>query len=190
MKIGEQYKKSWETLKKTKNYIWFVVVLFFLVAIIGFISPVFFVEEIKVLLEKLVLEFEGLGVFATIWKIFFNNFKAGFFSMVAGVFLGLFPLGAAVMNGYVIGFVAHYSVAKKGVFVLWRILPHGIFELPAILVSMGLGVWLGVSILKRGASWSGFKKRFIDALRVFVFVVLPLLVVAGVIEGVLVAVVG
>ncbi len=185
-----QYKKSWETLKQSKNYIWFAVILFFLVTIIGFIFPVFFVDEIMGVLEKLVLEFEGLGVFETILKIFLNNLQASFLSVVFGVILGLFPLSATIINGYVLGFVARHSVAEKGVFVLWRILPHGIFELPAVLISIGLGFWLGVSILKRGVSWSGFKKKFVDAVRVFVFIVIPLLVVAGVIEGVLVVLVG
>ena len=62
--------------------------------------------------------------------------------------------------------------------------------LPAVLISMGLGVWLGFSILKQGASWKKFKINFVDGLRVFVFIVLPLLVIAGVIEGFLVVVVG
>ena len=190
MKIGEQYKKSWETLRVSKNYIWFAVVVFLLFSIIGFVFPVFFVDEIMALLEKLALEFEGLGVFDTILKIFLNNLQASFFSVVLGVIFGLFPLGAVIVNGYVLGFVARMAVGAEGVFVLWRILPHGIFELPAVLISMGLGMWLGVSILKRGASWGGFKKNFIDAMRVFVFVVLPLLVVAGIIEGILVVVVG
>lgn len=188
--LSEQYRKSWGTLKEGKFYIWFAVGVFVLFTIVGFVFPVFFVEEILDILEKLALEFEGLGVFETILKIFLNNLRASFFSVVLGVVLGLFPLGAAIGNGYILGFVANIAVAEEGWLVLWRLLPHGVFELPAVFISMGLGLWLGVGILRRGASWAGFKKNFVDALRVFVFVVIPLLVIAGIIEGVLVGVVG
>jgi len=188
--FSEQYKKSWETLGASKNYILFTLVVFVLFSLIGFIFPIFFVDEIMALLEKLALEFEGLGVFETILKIFLNNLQASFLSVMLGIILGLFPLGAAIVNGYVLGFVGRHAVGVGGVFILWRLLPHGIFELPAVLISMGLGLWIGVSILKRGASWSGFKKNFIDAMRVFIFVVLPLLIIAGIIEGILVFFVG
>ena len=99
-----------------------------------------------------------------------------------GVFIGLFPITSAVVNGYLIGFIANHAVAEKGVLVLWRLLPHGIFELPAVFISMGLGLKIGIGLLKE----ENLKKNFVNALRVFVFVVLPLLIIAGIIEGVLV----
>ena len=139
MKIGEQYNQSWRTIKQIKNYIWFSLGLFVLFAIIGFIFPVFFVNEIMALLEKLALGFEGIGVFEMILKIFLNNLQASFLSVALGVVLGLFPLGGLITNGYVLGFVANMAVAEGGVFVLWRLLPHGVFELPAVIISMGLG---------------------------------------------------
>jgi len=182
MSLSTQYKKSWGFIKQSKNYIWFSVLVVFLFALIGFIFPVFFEKEIIAFVEQLKLSFEGLSVLETIWKIFLNNTLATFFAIVLGVFIGLFPITSAVVNGYLIGFVANHAVAERGILVLWRLLPHVIFELPAVFISIGLGLRIGIGLLKE----ENLKKNFVNALRVFVFVVLPLLIIAGIIEGVLV----
>ena len=53
-----------------------------------------------------------------------------------------------VFNGYVLGFVAELAVKSPknplGILILWKLVPHGIFELPAILISIGLGIKLGL----------------------------------------------
>jgi stage II sporulation protein M len=103
-------------------------------------------------------------------------------ALIFGIVFGLFPLGTAIVNGYVAGFVANMSVAKKGIFVLWRLFPHGIFELPAVLISIGLGMRLG-TILFRKAS---FKEEIIESARFFILIIVPLLIVAAVIEGILI----
>ena len=72
MSLSIQYKKSWEFIKQSKNYIWFSVLVVFLFALIGFIFPVFFEKEIIAFVEQLKLSFEGLSVLETIWKIFFK----------------------------------------------------------------------------------------------------------------------
>ena len=65
---------------------------------------------------------------------------------------------------------------KEGIFILWRLLPHGIFEIPAILISTSLGIRLGTD-------FKNFKKNLKSAIRVFLLIIVPLLVIAGIIEG-------
>ena len=73
---------------------------------------------------------------------------------------------------------------------MWKILPHGVFELPAIIFSIGIGLKLGWSVV--GGRWSARKGKgsvgyvFLEGVRFFVFVVFPLLVVAAIIEGLLI----
>jgi len=40
------------------------------------------------------------------------------------------------------------SVGIEGYGILWRLVPHGIFELPAVFISLGLGIKLGTFIFR------------------------------------------
>ena len=77
---------------------------------------------------------------------------------------------------------------KIGINVLFRLVPHGIFELPSFIISLGLGLRLGLYLFlkKRGETFSG---NLENVLRVFIFVILPLLLIAAFIETMLIEVV-
>ncbi len=111
--------------------------------------------------------------------------------MILGIFLGFVPLVVAVVNGYVLGFVASKTVAVEGWLILWRLLPHGIFEIPAVLISIALGLKLGSFLFtSKNKGWKEFWKWIKDVVRVFIFVIIPLLVIAGIIEGLLIVCLG
>lgn len=187
--LGENYSACWKFMRECRWFFVFAFGLFALMFLIGFAYPVFFREEIFMMIESLILGIEGLSVMGLIGFIFLNNLTASFLAMGLGILVGLFPLMTVVVNGYLLGFVAREAVMREGIFVLWRIFPHGIFELPAILISIGMGLRLGLSVV-RGFGGSDDKGSvgyvFRESLRVFVFVVFPLLVLAGVIEGLLI----
>ena len=105
--------------------------------------------------------------------------------MILGIFFGIFPLWFTLQNGYVLGFVSSISVGEAGIGSLWRIIPHGIFELPAIFISLGLGIKLGSFVFYKD-SRKKFNEFLKNSLRVFIFIVIPLLVLAGIIEGFLI----
>ncbi len=185
MNLAKQYKECWGFLKENLNYVITAFFIFVFFGLVGFIFPVFFEKEISVLIEKMVAMFDGVGLLETILKIFLNNLKASSLMILFGGVLGLLPLIAAISNGYILGFVARRAVSSEGIFILWKLFPHGIFELPAVILSIGIGLKLGVDILKKDG-WKFFKKDFLKAMKFFLFVVVPLLIVAGIIEGVLV----
>lgn len=188
----ENYKKCWKFAKKSEWFFVFAGGLFALTFLIGFAYPVFFRAEIFEMIKGLMLKLEGKGMIDMIALIFLNNMWASFLAIVLGVFLGVFPIITCVVNGYLLGFVAREAVVADGIFTMWKILPHGIFELPAVLFSIGIGIRLGSQVV--GGWWmvdGGDKNRrvgyvFREGLRFFVFVVFPLLLVAGIIEGVLI----
>jgi stage II sporulation protein M len=103
--------------------------------------------------------------------------------LILGIFFGIFPLLIAMFNGYVLGFVANESVKANGVLILWKLFPHGIFELPAVFISLGLGIVLASKLFKKKGKLA---KDFIEIIRIFLFVVVPLLVIAAIIEGTLI----
>jgi len=200
----ENYKKCWKFFLECRWYFVFAFGIFALTFLIGFAFPIFFREEIFRFIEMLMLEIGGKGVLELIGFIFLNNVWASFMAFVLGIGFGILPLVTCIANGYLLGFVARETVMVDGILTMWRILPHGVFELPAIIFSIGMGLKLGWSVvggtltnLKQksvGADsrWSVMKDKrsigyvFREGFRFFVFVVLPLLVVAGVIEGILI----
>jgi len=192
--LKENYVRCWAFMKECRWFFVFAFGLFSLMFLVGFLFPVFFREEIFKMIEMLMLEIEGKGAFELISFIFLNNLQASFMAMVLGFLVGVFPLVVCVVNGYLLGFVAREAVVVEGIFAMWKILPHGIFELPAVIFSIGMGLRLGSQVVRGGLGRlreDGKGKEsvgyvFRESLRVFVFVVFPLLVVAGIVEGILI----
>jgi len=147
--IYSNFKASLKYLKETKNYIWFSLLLFFSIAVVGFLFPIFFPEEILRLIKELIDQTQGLDLFGMIRFIFINNLKSSFFAIFCGILFGIIPFAILIVNGYVLGFVANKTTVLAGYSVLWRLLPHGIFELPAVLISIGIGIAFGIRFLSK-----------------------------------------
>lgn len=180
-------RESLDYIRESSMFIWIVVGIFFFFTLLAFFVPT--PDEIsKKILEsisELLIETSSMGHFELIGYIFFNNLKVSFFGLFLGVFLGAFPIMASLANGYLLGFVGVRAVSVEGIFVLWKLLPHGVFELPAIFISLGLGLKFGTFIFKK-RKLETFKDYFFNSVRVFFFVIFPLLVVAAIIEGTLI----
>jgi stage II sporulation protein M len=184
------YVACWKYLKESKWYIVTALTTFCLFILIGFAAPIFFTNQINALIQEMMLGLEGLNTSETIAYIFFNNLQASFLAIIIGVLFGIFPIITSIFNGYLIGFVMRLAVEENGIFILWRLLPHGIFELPAIILSIGFGIKLGSNLFKKEKKWESIKKDFKESMRFFIFVIIPLLVIAGIIEGVLIGLAG
>ena len=183
-KLSSFYKESWDFVVESRKEIYFAIIIFVLFGLLGFlVSPT---EEIqKIIYEKMaeiVLMFEGLNAWQTIWTIFSNNLYVAFTSILFGLTAEIGTFFVDLFNGYIVGFVASEVVSQNGLLILWRLLPHGIFELPAIFIALGLGFRIGKSFFAKEKTFSVFKK----ALRVLVLILLPLLIIAAIIEGLLV----
>ena len=168
-----------------------------MITFFGAIFPIFFKEEIIELLRQIILQTENLDSFELTRFIMVNNIQSSFFAIFLGIFFGIAPLFITIINAYVLGFVINQSVAIEGPLIIWRLFPHGIFEIPAVLISVSLGLRLGMFLFfwkseveeVKGVEvgiWSEFKKWLMQSLRIFIFVVVPLLVIAGIIEGILI----
>lgn len=186
--LSDNFKRSKNYLKTTKKYILFSSLLFLISIFIGYLFPVFFKEQVLKLIEEIVKETEGLGLFRLIIYIMLNNIQSAFSGIIFGLFFGIVPVTIAVVNGYILGFVANKTINSDGIFILWKLFPHGIFELPAILISIGLGLKLGIFIFisKSKNKKKEFLDLLLDSLRVFVFILIPLLILAAIIEGTLI----
>ncbi|MBT7706336.1 stage II sporulation protein M [archaeon] len=181
-RITSELQNVVKTIKTSKNCIYFGISVFVITILIGYFFPIFFTEEILEVLKSLALAFEGLTTFQIIIKILFNNSMVTLLTIIMGIIFGILPLWTTIQNGYIIGFIINKVIESEGPLVLWRLLPHGIFELPAIFISIGLGLKIGEKVIKRDNPGL----FLLDSLRVFLLIILPLLIIAAIIEGLLI----
>ncbi len=186
--IFKEYARCFAYIKESKIFLFIIIWIFLLSAIIGFLIPTpgGIYNAIMKFIKELLVETHGMSQYELIQFIILNNIKSTFFGILSGLVLGIFPLLSTVVNGYVLGFVSLISVNSEGALTLWRILPHGVFELPAVFISLGLGLKFGTFIFKKN-KLKYFVDYLIDSLRTFILVIIPLLIIAGIIEGTLIA---
>ena len=118
-----------------------------------------------------------------------NNLQACLLCICLGfipfLFLNFFPLLVnTVMMGIVVA--GSHFMGRSFAFTLAALLPHGIFEIPAIILSITLGYYICIEFVMKivgnrtGVSLAIPGKHMI---RVFLCIVLPLLLVAGIVEA-------
>ncbi|MDP4001291.1 MAG: stage II sporulation protein M [bacterium] len=142
-----------------------LVVSFVIGAIISFFVPEFLEEIISAFQDKFGEDPE-LN-FNLVKAIFIQNTFVSLVSLFGGLLLGLGPLLAVTLNGFLIGFITFsvISISDVGLtgtllFLLLAMLPHGILEIPAIIIASSLGLRLGInwtSIKNKENRWQIFK---------------------------------
>lgn len=126
---------------------------------------------------------EGHIAPAAALEFFGNNWMVALTTALSGVVL-IFPaIVSLLFNGLIMGVLARTEVESME--LLAFILPHGVFEIPAIFIATALGIWLG------RVGWQTYRGRatrteFADALERAFWVLIGigiLLAIAGFIEG-------
>ncbi|MEM4577015.1 MAG: stage II sporulation protein M [Candidatus Nezhaarchaeales archaeon] len=117
--------------------------------------------------------------------IFANNFfKTLILGLILGILIAIPPMIFAFLNGLIIGLVSSMVAERSGaLFVLLGILPHGILEIPALLISCALGVKVGLTVydnIRNGGFGVGIVIR--KFVKTYLKVVVPLLLVAAIVE--------
>lgn len=186
----KHYSLSWRYICESKGCLLFIVlVLLFGFSVALYYQPTEVIEMIKEFIERLLEETQGLSMWEMVVYILNNNLKNSFFAMILGVFFGVVPFLTAFVNGYVLGFVVEKITNAEGISILWKLAPHGIFEFPAVILALALGTKIGLFWFAKEKK-KEFVGRLENSLRVFLFVILPLLVIAAIIEGFLIFVLG
>ncbi len=121
-----------------------------------------------------------------------NNIRLTVFAFVIGIFLGYWTLGISFVNGYMLGYITALYV-NAGIqsgnsefiyYYLAGILPHGVLEIPAIILGSAGGVAIGISWLFPGKTTRlANLQRIAREVLPLLAVATVLLIVAGLIEG-------
>lgn len=115
-----------------------------------------------------------------------NNIQVGLYTFGSGILFGIGTLVFLFGNGITLGLVVcDYMQDGQTTFMLAWLLPHGVFEIPAILIAGQAGLLLGRTLLGRGGRET-LSQRFRAArpdLALLMFGVSVMLVWAGLIES-------
>ncbi len=116
--------------------------------------------------------------------IFLNNTVKSFVAMILGLFFGLAPLFFVFINGYLIGVVVYVVGLRMGLKrVIMLLVPHGVIEIPAILLACSYGLWLGRMFFKRvRGERISIRECIRTAVVVYAKTVIPMLLLAAFVE--------
>jgi uncharacterized membrane protein SpoIIM required for sporulation len=118
-------------------------------------------------------------------QIMTNNISVCAFAYASGIFAGIGTMFSLIFNGLLIGVIGVACFEGNMSNMLWSfVAPHGVLELPAIFISGGAGL-----LLAKGFLFPGLLTRRESIFRAgaqsgkLMLGVIPILVVAGIIEG-------
>jgi len=119
-----------------------------------------------------------------ILKVFLRNTTASLIMLLTGITI-ITPLALLALNGLFVGLILQFAQERgiSTIKIISGIIPHGIFELPAIFLSAALGIRVGIAIVtskgaRKKAGWRAFK----EASAAYIAVVIPLLIIAAAVE--------
>ena len=119
--------------------------------------------------------------------IVYNNVLASFIFIVSGFLIGIPPLMFMAFNGLFVGYVSFNAAQVQGLgFVFATILPHGVIEIPAIILCSSMGVGFGYKIIHKLMRRDGLQEYAVESMKVFIKRIIPLLVLAAGIETALI----
>ncbi|MBE6485799.1 MAG: stage II sporulation protein M [Methanosphaera stadtmanae] len=185
--FGKRYLK--EYFSRNKVYILISVFILIASAVLGVIFSDIIKEFVIEILENIVLSMpENPTVYNEATFLFQNNIRANIIIMLGGLFFSIFSILAIIMNGLIIGFT--YTIVTPLQFIV-GILPHGIFELPATVLSL-VGAFL-ITKLEINLLDALFKKQLkeeigksneiIKDIVLTFIIILILLIIAAIIEA-------
>lgn len=178
---------------------------YFLAAILVFVTGIVlgygYSEQFQAVLQS---QIEGLKTVAQeinskpnplVWLfvfIFLNNTLKSILVVFAGIAFAVIPIGFLIMNGMVLGYLGALQVKDDSLWILVKsILPHGIIEIPAVIVASAFGIRLGMIAFKglAGLIREPSRRLFREEIKFFLKMSVPLcilltvsLLIAAIIE--------
>ena len=192
MKYTKYLKEAKQYLYGLKKYIMFSSYIFTISVFGGYLIAQNYPEETQLLIEEISSMFLS-GEEVTSWQIFLfifeNNVSKLFILLLLGAFAGLIPILSVFANGLLLGIFAQVvSEEISWTFFFLGILPHGIIEIPVLIISSAIGIRIGkVAIFRLFSKKESLLKELFKALKFFILVLVPLIFIAALIEAFLTA---
>lgn len=169
-----------------RKYVIYAFLIFTVATIFGYTTAVFQTDEAMLIFEELIANVSDIGTIGPVTLfliIFFNNTIKTFFMVLLGSFFGIAPLLMLVANGYVLGIVSYLIAQEYNVTtVLLGIIPHGIVEIPLLIIAGAYGLWLGDMFVQKMRFKMPLRHSYRIIMRMFARFFIPLFFVAAFIE--------
>lgn len=177
-----------------KEYIFYIrkfILVAFLVfscsIVLGYFFAQSFPVHIGLLLEELMQKFEVVIEMSPLEQflvIFLNNSFIAFLAILLGLIFALVSLLILFSNGFLLGVMFHFVQSTAGWPTFFALIfPHGIIEIPAILLACAVGLKLGKTVFDRIFKKEVSIKKELDyALIFFLKILFPLFAIAAAIE--------
>lgn len=168
-----------------KSYIIILALIFSAFFITGTVAPAPFRQSGVEALQPIQDEYRVMEGGKLYFALLVRNVMVSIMIMVSGVLFGIVPVFSMASNGLLLGVVCRQEAEAVGIArVAMKVLPHGIFEIPALLLAASYGLWLGVTFVRRirGRESTPIRFHIEHAFRRYLVVVFPLLIVAAGIE--------
>ncbi|MCX9084469.1 MAG: stage II sporulation protein M [Candidatus Methanoperedens sp.] len=180
-------KRDLEYLESCKKYILIMTGIFVISVIAGLMASLNDLGLSENYLDMLKESFgwiKDLHPVGIMFVIFLNNAVKSLFSIVLGAGFGIIPVIFIGGNGLLLGLVVNQVSSEQGIlFILAALLPHGIFEIPMVLISSGMGLRLGYLMYSSVmGKETDMRKELMQSLRIYMRIIMPLLFVSAVIE--------
>ncbi len=175
-------------LKNLKCYILFSSFIFLFAILSGYLFACNFPEETQKIIGEL-KEFFSVSENETSFQMFLfileNNVIKLFTVILLGIFVGLIPLLSVWANGMILGIFAQIiSQELSWTFLIVGILPHGIIEIPVLILSAAIGMKMGkLAVWRIFGGEKNLRKEFTKAIKFYIFILVPLLFIAALIEA-------
>jgi len=172
-----------------KPYILILTLIFAVSFLAGTLAPSSIRQQMTEVFQAVVGNYQGLAGGMLFFNILVQNVMATIFVLISGVFGGVIPVFAIGSNGFGLGVLYHQAAEVAGTSkAALKVLPYGVFEIPALLIAASYGLWLGVTVLRkmRGKESTLLRVNIEHAFRRYFAVVFPLLIVAATIETALI----
>jgi len=175
---------------KYSNYVWGLRSLFLLCLLLFIFSLAmgfYLGDRISIdVLEELLGTLPDVGNMSLPMLFLFilgNNLFKSFLWMLSGVFFSLPSIFFTVLNGFFIGWISYSVGMEHGfLFTVVALTPHGVIEIPTILLSSAAGMALGYQLVNRLRGRGSLRAEFGKALRLFIWRIAPLLLLAAILE--------
>lgn len=174
------------------SHLWMTSVSFAVLLVLGVVLGCIFPDMAQQFVSFFTGNLTGSGIVDEdgtihLLPLLANNLRAAVATIAYGFFPFLFlPALSLGINALLVGFFAAFYL-KNGMSMLYfcaAIIPHGIFEIPALVISIGLGLYLCRTIndFARHNTKGAVTAAVQDILRVLCLRAVPLFVIASVIE--------
>ncbi|AKF94485.1 stage II sporulation protein M [Brevibacillus laterosporus] len=196
--LRDLYAQEWEHFRKDyKKGFWILTFVSLVIAVVFYMLIVKNPQTVKELLTTLAQAFEAKGIKSGgtptnfFWSIFKNNTQATLLSVVIGIIpLIVLPAFSGIITISTISILLASVAIQNQPWIdilVYGILPHGIIEMIAIFLSGSVGIFLSLTVFRRLFSRNrhqySVKNAILQSLKTYILVILPLVLLAALIEG-------